>query len=224
MKLVDNYMNIASSLLERSAKLSIQELKYSPKIVFDVGACVGLYSLYISQMAPNATIHAFEPIKESFDIFKQNIELNKIKNIVANNIGLSDFTGSINMGLPKDRPKHKLDKTGKPGLGVYSSFWVKDNYDVVKTNITTLDNYMNVTKIDFIDILKMDCEGHELNIITSCLLILKNKVNLIFIEMNNVFGSVEKIKEILSELGFSMTQKINIDEIWKNQKFNKGRQ
>ena len=79
-------MNVANNILRSSAE---ESLKYynstygeSPKTIFDIGACVGLYSLNIANMSKDSKVYAFEPVKESFDIMEENIELNSIENII----------------------------------------------------------------------------------------------------------------------------------------------
>jgi amino acid adenylation domain-containing protein/FkbM family methyltransferase len=44
-------------------------------VVFDVGADIGLFSLYVGLCAPNAKIFAFEPAPEIFSVLSQNMAL-----------------------------------------------------------------------------------------------------------------------------------------------------
>ena len=58
--------------------------------VFDVGANIGLFSLYASQASHHqATIFAFEPIPSTFEILRRNIERHRLHNIHAFPFGLS---------------------------------------------------------------------------------------------------------------------------------------
>ncbi|PIN99119.1 MAG: hypothetical protein COT90_01185 [Candidatus Diapherotrites archaeon CG10_big_fil_rev_8_21_14_0_10_31_34] len=49
-------------------------------VVFDVGAHIGIFSVFISQKAEK--VFSFEPVLENFNLLKQNIELNKLENKV----------------------------------------------------------------------------------------------------------------------------------------------
>lgn len=54
----------------------------------DVGASIGLMSLFASKKSPQGRILAFEPQKERFEILKSNSQLNECHNIVLFNNGL----------------------------------------------------------------------------------------------------------------------------------------
>ena len=56
-------------------------LELIPKvnIVFDVGASSGLFSLIAGVVNPKLTIHAFEPVPETFAFLTNNIAVNNLK-------------------------------------------------------------------------------------------------------------------------------------------------
>ncbi len=61
-------------------------------VIFDVGANMGMYSLYASKQAKNLHIYTFEPIPEIFKTLEAN--LSRLPHSVKNcNIGLSDKPG-----------------------------------------------------------------------------------------------------------------------------------
>ena len=45
-------------------------------IIIDIGAHIGLFSLFVSQFCKNGKIFSFEPISENYDLLKSNISLN----------------------------------------------------------------------------------------------------------------------------------------------------
>ena len=47
-------------------------------IIIDIGAHIGLFSLFASQYCKKGKIYCFEPIKENYDILTENIDLNKL--------------------------------------------------------------------------------------------------------------------------------------------------
>lgn len=59
--------------------------------VFDVGANIGLFSLFVGRRYPRARIYAFEPIAPVFELLKTNAAL-YCPNVTALPIGLSDRT------------------------------------------------------------------------------------------------------------------------------------
>lgn len=57
--------------------------------VFDVGANIGLFSLFVSQHAPSARVYAFEPLRPIFDTLRINTELYGA-NVKTFELGLSN--------------------------------------------------------------------------------------------------------------------------------------
>ncbi|MHA1805615.1 MAG: FkbM family methyltransferase [Promethearchaeota archaeon] len=65
-------------------------------IIFDVGANIGLFSLFIAEKAPGLKIYTFEPIKLLYEMLVAN--LSRISCDIKNfNIGLSDKPGTTNI-------------------------------------------------------------------------------------------------------------------------------
>lgn len=131
-------------LLEAMAKQSLT--------IFDIGGNIGWYSLNFSRWAPEAKIHAFEPIPRTFDYFMRHMAMNGIQNVVANNCAVGDTkedqefywteleTGSASMRNIQDR--EKINK--------------------VTCKMVTVDDYCAKNNIDRIDFIKCDIEGAEL--------------------------------------------------------------
>lgn len=57
--------------------------------LYDVGANIGLFSLYAALKSPHSTVYAFEPVSHNFSRLCQNILRNRLTNVVAANIALS---------------------------------------------------------------------------------------------------------------------------------------
>ena len=50
------------------------------KVIFDIGANMGLFSLWINDNFKNTEIHCFEPVPELFNILEHNIKVNAKNN------------------------------------------------------------------------------------------------------------------------------------------------
>jgi amino acid adenylation domain-containing protein/FkbM family methyltransferase len=61
--------------------------------VFDVGANVGLFALFVAETVPDAEVYAFEPIPQVYQVLRLNLELSGVR-ATPYNIGLSDRAGS----------------------------------------------------------------------------------------------------------------------------------
>jgi|694.fasta_scaffold90728_3 FkbM family methyltransferase len=127
----------------------------SESIVLDIGAHVGLHSLYLSRLVK--TVHSFEPMFPTYNMLIRNIQLNKRENIHSYNIGLGECSKIIDtIYLP-----NQLVNTGCTRFEP-----LKDNVSVpVKIDLITLDEWESQIKLPRLDLIKMDAEGYEPKII-----------------------------------------------------------
>ena len=82
-------------------------------IFWDIGANVGIYSLYASRN-PMIKVWAFEPGAENYAILNRNIETNKKKNITAFPIAFSERTGLGVLYQQSIQPGKANNSFGKP--------------------------------------------------------------------------------------------------------------
>ena len=59
-------------------------------VFMDIGANIGLYSLYAAKLSPSCTVFSFEPEAQNYSRLCNNIVLNGVSNIVPCNFPLSD--------------------------------------------------------------------------------------------------------------------------------------
>ena len=138
--------------------------------IFDVGANIGLFSLYVSRLQKNVEIYAFEPIKQIFEVLQENIRLHSLHNISLFNYGLSSennaeklFTFYPNMaGNSTTKPLEKLEQRDAMNA-VLSKEQVEYFFqsDRVKGELRTLSSVINELDVNSIDLLKIDVEGEE---------------------------------------------------------------
>ncbi|MFT4599937.1 MAG: FkbM family methyltransferase [Arenicella sp.] len=123
-------------------------------IVFDVGANKGQYSELLLKSLIPAIIYAFEPVHTVADIFETKITSEKVHLIRK---GLGETEGSLI--IYKDPSNDLLSSVYKRDLS-------QTNFDLSseeEIEITTLDKFCQLNKIDKIDYLKLDVEGHEMS-------------------------------------------------------------
>lgn len=140
-------------------------------IFFDIGANVGIYSLLLNKKYKNCEVHAFEPGLSTFKELSNNIKLNSSKNIVANNIGLSNEKGEKEFYFCDNLiTASSLSDTVKG---------VKKTKIICKFD--TLDNYCkNMIHPDFI---KCDVEGAELLVLKGGINVLRDSKPVLMIEL-----------------------------------------
>lgn len=167
------------------------ELCRVSKVIFDIGANTGIYSLTAKCVNPDARIYAFEPSEKTFIKLIRNVELNNY-DIACEKTALSSVTDTmIFYDVPDDNQtsaslsplKLKYHKGYEGGIIEYP----------VKTY--TLADYIIEKKISTIDLVKIDVELHEPDVIKGFGSCLKDLKPVILIEV-----LTEEVARQLNEL------------------------
>ena len=130
-----------------------------PYCIFDVGANKGQYlNMVFNEFSKkNFEIHSFEPSKYTFDLLKKNSpESTKVK---LNNLGLGENDGEFT--LYYDEQGSGLASLTKRKLDHFSISFNNSE----KIRVITLDNYCLQSSIKHIHLLKLDVEGHEMDVL-----------------------------------------------------------
>ena len=154
-------------------------------IVLDIGAHIGLFSLFASQFCKKGIIYCFEPIKENFDLLLANLQLNKIMNVRPYNIAVAQNIGNVTIYLNKDESGHSMHVRAARSVQVESN---------------SLKNIIDSNKIEKCDLIKMDCEGEEYEIINSLPPGYFNKINKMCIECHFVDDKPYLLENMIKKL------------------------
>jgi FkbM family methyltransferase len=129
-------------------------------VVLDIGANIGIFSIYLAKLFPEVKIYAFEPVKKTYNDLLKNIELNNIKNIKAFNLAVNKDAREIQMiYLEEASDCSFMADLDVPRLTNRSN--IKNNVVVEKVPGITLDGILKDNKIQKVKLLKIDTEGAE---------------------------------------------------------------
>ncbi|MHC5673729.1 FkbM family methyltransferase [Nostoc sp.] len=168
--------------------------KYS-NLIIDIGANSGLYSLIAKSVNPTSKVYAFEPLKEFDTLIKQNIELNDYDIKVINN-AVSDITGLADFYVPQDNQGNIYSST----LSIKHYLQHQQSKPIVyQVNVTTLDDFVKENNLQTIDLIKIDAEGHDLNILKGFIKSLVNIQPDFLIEIQNEYIGREIQKILIPE-------------------------
>ena len=122
--------------------------------VLDVGAHIGIFTLFAARAARKGKVYALEPAPENFRLARLNMELNGANNVIGSNVAMSNETG-----------KKEFFLSGQNSGG--HSFHPLEPHQTQTLMVDTisLEDFMEGNNISQIDFLKMDCEGEEYEII-----------------------------------------------------------
>lgn len=157
------------------------------KIVFDVGANIGYYTIQFAQKS-DGKVFAFEPMSYQYKILLKNIEINKLKNVYPVQKIVSDSIG-----------KKRIYFSGMDNTAASSVVVETENYEYVPT--VTLDQFCNEKNIEFIDLIKIDVEGYEMNVLKGMSRLLNTK------RIKHLF--IEVVEQHLQKAGNSSEELIN---------------
>lgn len=188
-----------SFLLQQLKKLSC--FKYLPQqgdIILDVGAGVGEETIIFSELVGVAgRVYGIEAHPKTFGALSKMVNLNKLQNVIIEQVALSDVPGTINLS----------DSDNSLANSVLSS--TKQTFTI---KAITLDDFVDKHKIERIDLVKMNVEGAEQFIIrgmTKSISLVKNIAIschdfLADAHGNEGFRTKEKVIQFLISNGFEV--------------------
>ena len=175
-----------------------EELK--PKVIFDIGGNIGITSVYLASLFPEAQIYTFEPLKENFEILKKNTS--QFNNIEVFNYGLGAKNGSFKLYLSDDEENYG-------GVSLYSEVEGNMSEPYTECEVKNVNEVIQETGVTSIDLIKIDTEGAEYDILTSFKDEFLNKTSWITGELH---GNRDfELLNYLNDLGFSISLNKNID-------------
>ena len=167
-------------------------LPFTPKTIVDVGAHIGAASLFFAKKFPQAKIYSVEPFPKNFAALSNNIKINNLgKQITPFNMAISKKEGSAKLYLNKDNDGcHSLIQELNP------------DSEGLKVRTSDFDGFLSENSLKGIDLLKMDCEGAEMDILRSS----KKLPSIKAIVMETNYQYFDEIKSILGKNGFTVKQ------------------
>tara|TARA_B100000989_G_C19525750_1_gene466774 strand:+ start:713 stop:1576 length:864 start_codon:yes stop_codon:yes gene_type:complete len=193
------------------------------KIIFwDVGANIGLYSIYAALKFDNIDITAFEPSTSNLRILSRNISENNLNDkIKINQLPLTDKNNKfLEMQESEFIEGYSMNTFGENLDFEGNSFVSKNKYKILGTSM----DYLIENKIlEIPNYIKIDVDGIEHLILKGGRNFLKDKrIKSVQVEMNEVFkDQYEEVMNIMKNSNFRLKHKEHNDEMEKSSKFNK---
>lgn len=187
-------------------------------IVFDVGASIGMASLFFFQ-GFNAEIYSFEPVPESYEVLCANFEKSCIKGRTFP-VAISDDDGPAEITYYPRLPGHSgfyFDSDAE--LAAVKSLFEEDLDPVEAEKLAssiscfetrecmrwTLSHAIKESGVGRIDLLKIDVEGSELDVLKGIGEHDWGRIGQIVAEIHDVENRIESACSILSKQGFSVS-------------------
>jgi FkbM family methyltransferase len=144
----------------------------TPLTLVDVGANIGQTAIWLAKIFPNATIHSFEPISTTFEQLVHNIRHHR--RIKVNRTALGAEDGNARMEI-----------TANSGTNRILADQVPPNMKTERVTLARLDTYCQNNNVPIVDLLKTDCEGHDLDVLYGASSLLKQGlITAVYCEVN----------------------------------------
>lgn len=141
-------------------------------ICIDVGANIGNHTLTMAKYSH--LVIAYEPIPFIFKLLKQTLNANAIKNVVANNLGLSNV---------KEQPLININF--EDNLGASSISCKNPSSKKIKIICEAGDKNLSQYAVNHVDLIKIDVEGYETNVVLGLKETIKKNRPVVILEWNN---------------------------------------
>jgi FkbM family methyltransferase len=153
------YLSVLGLMPGESELGMFQRFIPQAKVVFDLGANVGAWTVLMSKANPQARVHSFEPNPEAFAFLKKNVQKNDCANVVLNCAAVSDAAGHLRFQIPENASifcRVEPEAGGRDDDGRYTTV-----HSVLVPSVR-LGDYCEANSIHQIDFMKIDVEGYEL--------------------------------------------------------------
>ena len=163
-------------------------------VFIDVGANMGYFSLLGSKLVgPAGQVLAFEPLLANFAWLAHNLQLNGADNVLAFSSALSNQSGIARISVPPFFNN-----------GISSLRDASNGHPTVSVQLQQFDEIPDSVVVrEKIHLIKIDTEGHELNVLHGMQKTLQRAQPMaVACELTPAWTSVGSIVELLSDAGF----------------------
>ncbi|MES1198081.1 MAG: FkbM family methyltransferase [Chitinophagaceae bacterium] len=170
-------------------------------VVFDIGANIGVFSLYASSKARDVKVYSFEPFPSNADYFEKNFRESDVNNIYFFRGAVASKSEKRKLNVSESWIKHVLNEKNE------------ENEMYIDVECISLDEAF--CKIEKCDLLKIDCEGSEYEILYSAKPETINKINKIVGEFHNRDSTDmtgKALRTFLEKNGLQISNYYNFDK------------
>jgi FkbM family methyltransferase len=147
-------LHLARQILRTDSEYRLP-VHLAPRVIFDVGANIGMTALYFALTYPAARIYCFEPLPENVELLIRNtLPFADRITVIAKGIGERD--GSL--------PYYRSNDPRNFGGGTFHRIGCDAAHPMLLP-VTTVAQVCKELGIENIDVLKVDCEGAEMSVL-----------------------------------------------------------
>ena len=169
------------------------------RVVVDVGANIGMYSLFAARKNPEARIYALEPEPHNLAALRRNLAVNGLDNVVSLPLGLARQEATVTLRLDG-----LLENAAGTGHRVVEG---DPQGPILEILVASLDHLAAAGVVEPPDLVKMDIEGYELNALRGMERLLREHRPDLLIEVHpdmlaDLGQSDQELDAYLADLGY----------------------
>lgn len=176
------------------------------EIFLDVGANIGAYSILMASLETVEAIHAFEPTPSTFRELNENVKLNSNSpKITTHPVALSDSAKTASFGIVSDFS----GANGIVGTSIHETEKFAKRSDVycLPLDEVLTDQHKAIS-------VKVDVEGHELQVLAGAVNLLTR--NSAIVQIENYNPSDPTMSNVFKEYGYRMLFNVGPDQYFSN--------
>lgn len=160
-------------------------------VFYDIGANIGFFSAIAARLVGSeGHVYAFEPIPESAKVAVKNAQLNGFEQVTVVEVAVSSTNGYVSMGT-----ENNYSETYTVGSGE------------VQVQCVTLDNVIEDSNFRAPDFIKIDVEGHEIDVIQGAAEVLRTEQPVLLIEVHWLGDQfLSFCRDTIEPMGYEVTQ------------------
>jgi FkbM family methyltransferase len=163
--------------------------------VIDVGANVGVYTFSAAnRVGKNGQVLAVEPSNNCLDCLRETCRINNLTRVKVCAGAASNYNGKANLFLHSSSEENEIISDGG-----------KDGQNYAEVNCFTLDSLLEKNNLSRVDWLKIDAEGHEVQVLQGSSRILSEfKPSILYENIAGSKGSNIPVAEFLLSRGYEL--------------------
>lgn len=160
-------------------------IRPSASVAVDVGAFIGTHSVFLAKFC-GLTVLAYEANPKAYQCLVANIRRNEVEtSVAARNLAVSNAAG-----------RALVVENLSTNQGATQIQFVRTPPERLSVRAATLDDELRSEKIATVDVLKIDVEGHELNVLDGARDCISQYRPLICIEIHTVFHLIGALRRL----------------------------
>ena len=178
-------------------------------IIIDIGAHIGVFSLYCAKHSKNNKVYAFEPSELNYKYLTENIGINQLQSqIIPFKCAVAGKRAKAKLMIHNISFFHSLYEIEPEARFVARS---EEGIGTEEVDCIALKDIIDENEIRKCDLLKLDCQGAEYDILYSLPLDYLNRIERMVIECHNLKTcnpryNDKSLMRYLSENGFEIKE------------------